>query len=154
VAEQIQRYLDVFDRSQIHVMLFDDFKANTALEFQKVLEFLDVDKNYQPDLANHNPNTRMRSKRLARIIQDPSHPITALAKKTLPKRLWKQGKVLLKKINTNSDPRPPLDSGLQSQLQQEAVEHILALERLLHRENFLEKNRSLLKIWKYPTSFM
>ena len=154
VAEQIQRYLDVFPKKQIHIILFDDFKNHTEREFKKVLTFLDVDSQYQPDLANHNPNTRMRSQRLARIIQDPTHPITAFAKRTLPKKLWRRGKVILKKINTNTDPRAPLDDQLQKELQVEAHAQILALENLLHQEGFLESHRSLLKIWKYPTSSM
>ena len=107
MTEQVKRFVDTFGAEQVKVVVFDDFKSDTEREVKGIMEFLGLDTAYMPNLVNHNANTAMRSKRLARIIQDPNHPVTSLAKKLLPKPIWKQGKVLLKKINTDHSPRTP-----------------------------------------------
>ncbi|MFB2878518.1 sulfotransferase family protein [Floridanema aerugineum] len=57
-SEQIQRYLDVFDQSQIHVTIYDDFVKDTAGTYRKVLEFLGVDANFVTDFEVVNSNKR------------------------------------------------------------------------------------------------
>lgn len=57
-TEQIQRYLDVFDRSQIHLTIYDDFVKDTAGTYRKVLEFLGVDANFTTDFEIVNSNKR------------------------------------------------------------------------------------------------
>ena len=147
LAEQVKRFVDIFPKSQIKVIVFDDFKTDTESEVRAVLEFLDLDPKHMPDLVNHNANTAMRSKRLARIIQDPSHPVTAFAKKVLPKPVWKQGKVLLKKINTDNSARAPLDPTVKNQLRSEAAAHVQTLQTLLHEEGL--NTADLMTLWGY-----
>ena len=48
-TEQVRRYMKLFGRKQVHVILYDDFAANTAAAYKSVLEFLDVDANFAPD---------------------------------------------------------------------------------------------------------
>lgn len=147
LAEQVKRFVDIFPKSQIKVIVFDDFKTDTESEVRAVLEFLGLDPKHMPNLVNHNANTAMRSKRLARIIQDPSHPVTAFAKKLLPKPVWKQGKVLLKKINTDNSPREPLDPAVKNQLRSEAATHVQTLQTLLHEEGL--NTADLMTLWGY-----
>jgi hypothetical protein len=61
-TEQIQRYLDVFDRSQIHFTIYDDFVKDTAGTYQKVLEFLGVDANFITNFEVVNSNKRLGNK--------------------------------------------------------------------------------------------
>ena len=147
LAEQVKRFVAVFPKSQIKVIVFDDFKADTESEVRGVLQFLELDVKHMPNLVNHNTNTAMRSKILARIIQDPSHPVTSMAKKLLPKPLWKQGKVLLKKINTDNSPRVPLDATVKKQLRSEAAVHVKALQTFLHKEGL--NTADLMTLWGY-----
>ena len=147
LAEQIQRFLDVFPVPQIKVVLFDEFKSNTEEVVRDVMNFLDLDTDHMPSLVNHNANTSMRSKRLARIIQDPSHPVTALSKKLLPKPIWKRGKRLLKKINTDHSPRSPLDAQLKQELRAEAQQHVRDLQMLLHQNEL--HTADLMDMWGY-----
>ena len=152
IAEQIQRYIDRFPITQIKVILFEDFKTKTEDVVRDTLEFLELDSSIMPKLVNHNKNTKMRSQKLARIIQDPSHPVTSTAKKLFPKRLWKQGKVLLKKINTDHSPRNSLDLELKVQLRSEVTPQVEALNELLHQHNFVSSEINLLDVWGYHST--
>lgn len=148
IAEQIERYLEHFPKEQIKIILFDDFKRHTERVVRDVLTFLDLDVAHMPNLVNHNQNTRMRSQRLARIIQDPEHPITSTAKRLLPRRVWKKGKVLLKKVNTDHSPRVSINQELELNLREVCTPSIDELNTLLLREGWLE-NTSLHLLWGY-----
>ena len=147
IAEQIERYVDTFGTEQVKVIVFDAFKRNTEDEVLSVMNFLGLDTSFVPNLVNHNANTAMRSKRLAKVIQDPSHPITAVAKKLLPKAIWKQGKVWLKKLNTDHSPRAPLDPQLKVSLRQEACAHVRDLQAYLQRTGL--NDTDLMSLWGY-----
>jgi hypothetical protein len=59
-SEQLTRYFDRFGRENTHVIIFDDFKADTPGVYRSTLEFLEVDSSFQPDLTPLNPNSRAR----------------------------------------------------------------------------------------------
>ncbi len=147
IQEQIARFVEHFPKEQIKVIVFDDFKDNTETVVRDVLTFLELDPSQMPNLINHNANTKMRSQRLARIIQDPSHPITSVSKRLLPKFIWKRGKVLLTKINTDHSPRTPLDEALKKQLRREAQSHVANLQAYLHQEGL--SSVDLMTRWGY-----
>ena len=149
LAEQIQRYVDVFPLSQIKVILFDDFKTQTENVVRETLEYLELDSAIMPNLVNHNKNTKMKSQRLARVIQDPAHPLTSTAKKLLPKRFWKQGKVWLKKINTDHSPRLAMEPELEIQLRTQSFSQVKQLNELLHKHNFVPPEINLMDVWHY-----
>ena len=60
--EQLARYFDAFDSSQIHVMLFEDFTRNTAAALHEIFRFLEVDDGFEPDISVvHNRSGVMRN---------------------------------------------------------------------------------------------
>ena len=148
ITDQVKRFVDIFGTEQVRVIVFDDFKSDTEREVRGVMTFLGLDTSHMPNLVNHNANTAMRSKRLAKVIQDPNHPITYVAKKLLPKSIWKQGKVFLKRINTDHSPRAPLDATLKIQLRQEAASHVEVLQTYLHQTGL--SHADLMTMWDYP----
>ena len=55
-TKYVQKYYDVFgEKKDVLVVLFDDLKNNTAGQYQRVLEFLEVDSSFQPELEPKNP---------------------------------------------------------------------------------------------------
>lgn len=54
-ATQLRRYLAVFPREQVLVILYDDFKADTAGVYREVLRFLGVDPDFRPEFPIVNP---------------------------------------------------------------------------------------------------
>ena len=101
----------------MRVIVFDDFKSDTDKEVRGGDDTL-LDTIHMPDLVNHNANTAMRSKRLARVIQDPNHPITSLLRDCSQTDL-EAGKSLAQEIH-RSLTTCPFGYGVESQLRQEA----------------------------------
>ena len=55
---QMKRYYDLFDRCQVRVYLYEDFKNNPHAVLRNLFCFLDVDETYIPDISiMHNVST-------------------------------------------------------------------------------------------------
>ena len=68
---QIQRYLNIFPRQQIHTILQEKLQQQPQQEFRKALEFLDIQLDYQPLFQSVNSNKEVRSRALRRLYQLP-----------------------------------------------------------------------------------
>jgi len=149
IREQIQRYLDIFPKENIKIILFDDFKKDTATCYNDVLQFLNIDVSFAPDFTNHNPNTTIRSPELMKVLQDPEHPVAKMAKKVFPRKVLRKGKEFIKKANTKVEDRKPLSAKTEDKLRQQARKEVCALQELLQGEELLEPSRDLLGMWGY-----
>lgn len=49
--DQLKRYFDVFDRSQIKVFLFEEFKQKPIEIMQEIFQFIDVDDTFVTDIS-------------------------------------------------------------------------------------------------------
>lgn len=74
-AEQLRRYLDVFARDRVHVIIYDEFRDRTRDVYRGTCEFLGVDPSYEPELEVVNPNKRVRSRALRRLLWDTPEPV-------------------------------------------------------------------------------
>ena len=67
-GEQLTRWFNEYGRERVHVIVFDDFAADTAGSFAEVLRFLEVDQSYWPASFDvHNPSHRMRGGLIGRL---------------------------------------------------------------------------------------
>lgn len=149
IAQQISRYLKLFPREQIKIILFDDFKNDTKKTYKEVLQFLGISEDFTPSLIDHNPNTKMRYQFLARMLQDPKHPVTFTVKKVFPRKIWKKGKAVGLKLNTRVTEREPISPRTKRHLREKARPKVKELEQLLKEKRFLEADRDLFAIWGY-----
>jgi hypothetical protein len=133
-AEQLKRYFEVFGREKIHVILYDDFKRDTAKIYKHTLAFLGVDQSFQPVFQVINPNKTLRSRRLQKFLVAPPSLLTKIYQRVTPKFL--QGRMLkrLKRLNTQHTNRPALDPALKRRLQGEFLPEIEQLSDLLGRD--------------------
>ncbi len=67
-SEQVGRYFDLFGRENVKVVIFDDFKSDTASVYRDVLDFLDIDTGFQTTFDIVNPNKEVRLEWLQRLI--------------------------------------------------------------------------------------
>ena len=67
-SAQVQRYVYRFGSENVKVIIFDDFKEDTASVYREVLEFLDVDSDFEPAFDIVNPNKEVRLEWLQRLI--------------------------------------------------------------------------------------
>jgi hypothetical protein len=67
-VEQVPRYFDRFGRENVLVVIFDDFRADTASVFDTVLDFLELDQDFKMSFDIRNPNKEVRLEWLQKII--------------------------------------------------------------------------------------
>ncbi len=70
-TDQVQRYVDVFGWEKIKIIIYDDFKSDTAGSYRETCEFLGVDSEFEPEFRVINPNKRVRSKAARSFLADP-----------------------------------------------------------------------------------
>lgn len=69
-GEQVARYLQVFGREAVHIILYDDFKRSPADAYRQTLDFLGVDSTFQPESFDViNAGQQHRSTFLALLIR-------------------------------------------------------------------------------------
>lgn len=129
-AEQVKRYFDIFDPDQVRIILFDDFRTDTAGVYRQTLQFLDVADDFQADFRVVNPNKRARSKALRRVLNRPP----AWARRLVPKPFRQGVRRQLKQWNTNYQSRQPIDPVLRRQLQAEFAPEVLHVSELIGRD--------------------
>jgi hypothetical protein len=139
-TEQIQRFLACFDQTQIKIIIFDDFKTNTPGIYKEVLEFLDVDPNFQPAFDIVNPNKQLRWPLLKKYTLDSPY-----FRKTLrlffSDDLYAGLKNFYKEKIVKHAPRAVLDETYKIELMKEFR---LEIDKL---SDFL--NRDLVTLWEY-----
>ena len=79
-AEQIERYFERFGRENVHIILYDDFRADLPGTYRNLLRFLGVQDDFTPEFAVVNPNKRARSALLRNFVQEPPESIKRLSR--------------------------------------------------------------------------
>jgi hypothetical protein len=126
-AEQVERYLEVFGRARVYIILFDEFQRDTPQTFRTVLEFLDIDPDFTTDFEVINPNKRLRSSAFRHIYT--SAPFRA-ATRRFP-RLAQRVYGPIRALNTELVARAPLDPATRLQLTRELAPEVRKLAALL-----------------------
>jgi hypothetical protein len=142
-AEQLERWLAVFPRERFHIMLFDDLVADTAGEFRKLLQFLEVDPDYRPSFDVRNASYRWTSGWTSLIS---SGPVRWVRHEVLPNVLGEDGTArVVRAINRRarvfrrSTPRSPLTADVRRRLEADFTDDVTRLGEIL--------NRDLLSMW-------
>ena len=129
---QLKRYFDRFDRNQIQVYLYEDFKNNPIIVMQEIFRFINVDETFVPDMSlRHNVSGIPKNKAL-HIFLKTKHPLKNLIKPWIPERLRLQTVVNLRNRNLMKPPKLSLE--LRQQLMQEYRDDILMLQDLIERD--------------------
>ena len=67
-SRQVQRYFEQFGRENVLVIIFDDFRADTAASYRAALQFLGVDSAFNTNFDIRNPNKKVRLAWLQQMI--------------------------------------------------------------------------------------
>jgi hypothetical protein len=68
-SDHITRFMEVFPKDAIHIIIYDDFKCHTLQEVQKTYKFLGVDDAFEPEIKMVNANKKLRSRKFGRLHQ-------------------------------------------------------------------------------------
>lgn len=140
-AEQVKRYFDAFGRERVHVIIYDDFAADTSGSFLKTLEFLGVCPrriNPEVDFGVVNGNQTVKSHALRSLLQDPLVRGTVIALRSrLPKPIFgmiQKAGLKLSAFNVRAEKRTEFSPELQRTLRREFAPEIERLSDLLGRD--------------------
>jgi hypothetical protein len=135
-ADQVRRYLDVFGREQMHVVLFDDLETDAAGVYRRLLQALGVDPTYRADFRVVNSNRHVRNVRLHRLLHDHASMglLRSVARAVAPVRLRKRVFRLLQHSNVQHRPRPPMKPETRRALQEMFRPDVENLSALLDQD--------------------
>jgi len=134
-SEQLTRYFDALGTERVHVVVFDDLVADTAGCYQAVLEFLDVDRTFVPDLPVVNANKVARSGLMVRLLRSPPPFVRRLGRMAVQNQNARRalgGR--LQSLNAGTRSRRPIDPGLRRALEAEFHSEVATLGELLGRD--------------------
>jgi hypothetical protein len=132
-GEQIARYLELFPREQLLVLLYDDLRTRPAWTLSEVCRFLGIDESFTFDTsARHNVTEGIpRRVWLARLFA-ADYRLKRAGRALIPGSV--RSLLYHRLYRTNLDPRPPLDPELRRSLREYFRDDIVRLESLIRRD--------------------
>ncbi len=130
-AEQLERYYQLFDRTQIFVCLHDDLQTNPTQLWSQLFTFLGVDTSFTPDVSvKHNIGGEPRSQALYALMTRPN-ALKQIFNALTPMRARRW---LRDRIHNANVAQPLLDTAVRQQLNRTYQADILKLQRLIGRD--------------------
>jgi hypothetical protein len=138
-TEQVRRYFKVFGRERVHVIIYDDFVADTARIYRETLNFLGVAADFPGNTFTPlNESMSVKSSLLRNVLNDPLIRGTAIALRPwVPKAIFSGLQQLQSKffqLNKQPASRSPLPQELQLSLRREFAPEVERLSFLLGRD--------------------
>ncbi|MCY4465150.1 MAG: sulfotransferase [Chloroflexi bacterium] len=142
-SQQVPRYFDAFGRENVLVIIFDDFRSDTAGVFRSVCEFLDIDSGLPMRFDIRNPNKETRLAWLQQLIVGSGFSLMLLKDRLsylatthtlVPYRYRTRAVEGVIAAYTRFEQRSPLTPELRQSLRREFASDIDALSQLLHRD--------------------
>lgn len=132
-SSQIERYIQIFGCNHVYVIVYDDFKSDSAAVYRDTLRFLGVDDDtFQPEFHIINSSKRVRVLAVQYFLRDPI--VRRLGRALLPGTLREAVKSAIIERNVQNMPPPPMDPELRRRLQAEFTPEVERLSELLGRD--------------------
>jgi hypothetical protein len=137
-AEQLERYFAVFPREQVHVIVQEEFGADTAGGFRDVLRFLGVGDSYQPEaFERYLESRRSRTRGITRWLFAPPQPLRRLVRRVVPPLFRARLHGLIRRpffmATSVKAPPSPIAPALEDRLRAEFAPEVERLARLIDR---------------------
>ncbi|MEQ8396048.1 sulfotransferase [Thalassobaculum sp.] len=147
-AAQVERYLDVFPREHVKVLIFETFFRDVAAGYRELLEFLDIDVEFAPDLAAKNERHNVRSALLQRFLTklpelwgQPESAAAGGSRSTMRQRL-ERARARLQHFNMQGSSFR-LTPDIRRRLHADFADDIARLEALICRDLSVWRHRNL-----------
>jgi len=141
LGQHMERLLSVFAREQVHVILFDDFKADPAGAYRRALDFLGLDDDGRTDFPAVNASKKRRLRWLNTWISRPPRALRRTlsgADRLLGAgRVTRLAKSLKRRVNhatTTPTRRDPLRPEFRRALEQQFRPDVERLSGILGRD--------------------
>ena len=133
-TDHVKRYLDIFGKDNVHIIIFDDLKKDVDQAYRGTLEFLDVDISFKPEFSMFNQNKRERNKKVQNFITRPPHFIYLIATRIIPLAVREKMISMVLRLNSRREPRPPMAVELRQRLEEEFAPEVERLSDFIQRE--------------------
>ena len=137
IGTRVKEALRVFGAEQLHVILYDDFVADTRAAYLRVLEFLELEDDGQDDFPRVNQSRKNRLPWLGKLMNRPPRWLVAAkenARRITGEGIYRHATQLYLTAMTRKRRRPPLRSVFRQKLAREFDGEIGLLESLLERD--------------------
>jgi len=115
-ADQISRYLELFERRRFLFLLQDDLRADFKQVCRHMFQFLEIDAQIDIAPVASNPASLPRSRRIQHMLQGPS-ALKELIKRIAPRRWRYLAKQTALKANVVKAQVPPMQPDTRRMLQ-------------------------------------
>ncbi|GHF71692.1 sulfotransferase family protein [Seohaeicola zhoushanensis] len=135
LGEQLETVLEIFPRDQVMWIFFDDFKADTGLQYRCVLEFLELSNDGRTAFPVVNQNQNARPSAVLRILK--TNRMLRRASASLKRSFGVQSWGIVKRLQNRTAetaPRPPLSPALRAEMTQYFAEDVARLARITGRD--------------------
>ena len=141
-VEQLRRYEEYFPTEQLHVIVYDDFRADNRATGQELLRFLGVDPAVAVEVPEANPSVQIRFHRLHELIHAVANTraVRASAKALAPYGFSQERAVELRNRALYRK-APALDTRQLDELRKRYKHEVEALSEHLDRD--------LVALWGY-----
>lgn len=135
-ATQVQRYLEIFGKEKVKVILFDDLVADTKRTYAGLLQFIEVEEIMPATFTQFNRNKTTRSNLLKQLTVHTPHILKRAGRWLFPHQSVRRDRLMywLWKINSKELKRPSMNPALRKLISSKMKEEITALEELLGRD--------------------
>lgn len=130
-AAHLPHWFDTFDRSQLHLMIYEEFRADRRRALSGLFAFLGLRDNVPIDVERRvNVSGVPRSRLVRDLIQD-NHAFKRLVAAVVPTRPRRRIRALLETLNTN--PRVTLPGSVRARLDDLYEADVAYVEAVLGR---------------------
>ena len=133
--KQIKTIYKYFPKNHLHIIFYEDIKADAQKEIKKTLDFLKVDNKFQIDFKIYNNTGKVRNKTFQRIVFGDNlirnFFVRKILKKILSENLTKKARWGIMDLNTkkqNSNYLEEIDNDFKRELYNLLKEDIELLE--------------------------
>ncbi|MEO8860027.1 MAG: sulfotransferase [Ginsengibacter sp.] len=133
--EQVKRYLDIFGKANVQIILYDDFIKNTQQIFLDTLKFLNLGSDTKIQFSVINPNKKVKLFGLHKFLKSPPKKIKKIVRIVLPaKKIRHKIMLTLFKLNSAEQKRKDMNEALRKELITFYKDDIQKLGKLINRD--------------------
>ena len=115
----------------MHVIVFDDFLEDLVGVYRRACEFLAVDPEFSPEIEVVNPNKRVRSRMVRRMVQQPPEGMRKVVHGLTTVGMRRRVGGALKRRNTIFHPRAPISDASRKALLPDVERQVAELDDLI-----------------------
>ena len=129
-GRQLRRYIELFGRERVHVIVYDRFSDDTASTYGEACEFLGVDPGFTPAIEVVNANKRARSSAVRRVHHRPPESLRRVLHAVTSQEQRRRGGRALKRWNAKRVQRPAISPTAADALRPLVAEEVRDLGEL------------------------